>query len=296
MLTFKPINVSPVWIVGCILIAFCTPALVYADLKIESREYKLLLISSRFHGSDPGNSVTHYWNQLKTLIEAKPIDRHTAGSLTFSKTRTVKFYDTPGTCRLKANGYVFRERIENGEREVVLKYRSPDRYIAAHQNMKGKGSDADPKFEEDIGKPFISKFSHSTKQSIGAGKKLNNMKDPVDLYAGLEEYNFDLNESIGVVSGLTVTEKLYENAKVDLGNKNGKFTLTLWYTSPSSTKPTIAEISFKYSDSMEDYTKKVVTRAKKVFEAMQSMDEWVAENSMTKTAFVYAYSSPDFCN
>ena len=36
---------------------------------------------------------------------------------------------------LSKNGWVYRERNEGGAREVTLKFRSPDRYISAKEDV-----------------------------------------------------------------------------------------------------------------------------------------------------------------
>lgn len=183
---------------------------------VGSREYKLMLNPALFEGADPSAAVTAYWNELKPLIENAPINRDTSGVFSLDKLRTVKFYDSPNTCTLKSHGYIFRERIENGEREVTLKYRAYDRFIAGHKDLQGEASrDPETKFEEDISAPFTSKYSYSTTQSIGDGKNLNKMDDPIGLYSGLEAYGFDPDEPISLVSDLVVTEKVYKGTSVD---------------------------------------------------------------------------------
>lgn len=205
-------------------------------------------------------------------------------------------YDTAGSCLLYNNSLIFRERVEDGDREVTLKYRSVDRYKAGHQDMEGTESGAETKFEQDLGAPYTSKFSHSTTQPISESKNLNKLDDPIGLYPDhMEQYNFDEDTAIVKVGGLTIYEKVYKGTSVDLGNKDGEFSLTLWYTSSTSTTPAVAEISFKYSDVDEDFSEYVVTRAKKLFELMQTLSAWNNPNSTTKTAFVYNYN-PSFCN
>lgn len=263
---------------------------------VGSREYKLMLNPALFEGADPSAAVTAYWNELKPLIENAPINRDTRGAFSLDKLRTVKFYDSPNTCTLKSHGYIFRERIENGEREVTLKYRAYDRFIAGHKDLQGETSrDPETKFEEDISAPFTSKYSYSTTQSIGDGKNLNKMDDPIGLYSGLEAYGFDPDEPISLVSDLVVTEKVYKGTSVDLGNLDATFALTLWYDSDTSIVPMVAEISFKYKDENESYSENVVTRALQVFEAMQTMTNWASTDSLTKTAFVFNYATPNFC-
>jgi len=263
--------------------------------QIDSREYKLMLDASQFAGSNPTAQIANYWSALGTLID-NDLNRDRLGSFWLDKERTIIMYDTQGSCLLHNNNLIFRERVENGDREVTLKYRSPDRYIAGSQDMDGTESKAQTKFEEDLAMPYVSKFSHSSTQSISESKNINKLKDPIELYPDhMEQYNFDPQTPIVKVSDLTIYEKVYKGTKVDLGNKNAEFALTLWYTSPTSTTPVVAEISFKYEDENEDFAQNVVTRAKKLFELMQSLSSWNNPNSTTKTAFVYNYN-PNFCN
>jgi hypothetical protein len=277
--------------VGVIAALSALPLL--AQPNVESREYKLMLDPSLFTGSNPSTAITNFWDTLENLIETN-MGRSASGSFSLDKSRTVRFYDTPESCVLKNSGFVFRERVENTNREVTLKFRSPDRYISGYQNMSASSSSAETKFEEDISAPFVSKYSYSTTQGISSSKNLNKMDDPVGLYPGLEAYGFDEDEAISLVGNLEISERVYKGTDVDLGNKDGQFSLTLWYRSGFLTTPVVAEISFKYADSSEDYSEHVVTRAKAVFEQMQSMSAWVATEAITKTAYVYAYN-PSYC-
>lgn len=268
--------------------------LLQAQTKVGSREYKLMLDASKFTGANPISAVFNYWNALNSKI-ATDLDRTTSGSFSLAKNRTVMMYDTVGSCLLYNNSLIFRERVENGDREVTLKFRSLDRYIAGHQDMSGTEADAETKFEQDLGAPYTSKFSHSTTQGISSSKNLNKLDDPIRLYPDIEKYNFNDETSIVKVGGLTIYEKVYKGTEVDLGNKDAGFALTLWYTSSTSTTPAVAEISFKYKDVNEDFSENVVTRAKKLFEIMQTLTTWNNPNSTTKTAFIYNYN-PSFCN
>ncbi|PHR81276.1 MAG: hypothetical protein COA59_15990 [Colwellia sp.] len=272
-----------------------------ADVDVGSREYKILLNTSSFTGNSSVRAykVNNYWTVLKNVIENSSIERNTSGSLSLEKDRTVIFYDVEGSCDLFNADYIFRERIDNRNREVTLKYRSPDRFIATKKDMDGTKAGWKSKFEEDLAAPFISKYSFSTKQDIGNGKNLNKMDDAVGLYPGLEDENFDETLDIDKVGNLTINEYVYKNASVDLGALDSEFSLTLWYNeSVSTTQPIVAEISFKYEETNEAFTNNVVTRAKNLFAAMQqdtALVIWNAQNSLTKTATVYQYDS-SFCD
>ena len=203
-------RITKILLVCVLSLVLFTTSLANAGTVVTSREYKLILVPSNFNGSNPDDAVNDYWSELQLLVEGEPINIEMKGSLTLAKNRTVKFYDTPGTCQLKKKDLVFRDRVEYEMREVVV----------------------------------------------------------------------------------------YEGGEVDLGNKDGEFSLTLWYDSPSSTEPKIAEISFKYKDKTneEDYSETVASGAKKVFTAMQGMSNWVSDKSQTKTSYVYQYGTTPFCN
>ncbi|GAA6134198.1 hypothetical protein NBRC116188_09870 [Oceaniserpentilla sp. 4NH20-0058] len=272
-----------------------------ADVDVGSREYKILLDPSAFTGNATtrATKVNDYWNDLKNVIENDSIERNTSGNLSLEKTRTVAFFDVQGSCDLYNNNYTFRERVENTDREVTLKFRSADRFIASKKDMDGTESGWESKFEEDLATPFVSKYSYSTKQEIGSSKNLNKLDDPIGLYLGLEDENLDDTLDIEKVSGLTVNEYVYRNASVDLGALDAEFSLTLWYNETvTTTLPIVAEISYKYEDTNEGFSNNVVTRAKELFTAMQthsSFNNWNAQNSLTKTATIYQYNS-NFCN
>ncbi len=211
----------------------------------------------------------------------------------------MQYFDTPDTCVLDANNFSFRERTEDGDREVDLKYRSVDRYISSHQNMEGQSSrNPESKFEEDISPLpiFHIKYSLSTKQEIGKGKNLNKMDDPIGLYPGLESYDFNPNDPIDNVGNIIIHEFVYgTDAEVDLGSVDAELNLTLWYLEGGSvTMPVIAEISISYKDENEGFTEKVARRALQLFNVMQSLEEWNDPTSPTKTAFVYGYD-PTWC-
>jgi len=274
-----------------LLVLFSTNS--FAIPPVGSREYKLLLEPSLFNGPNPELAVAGFWMDLDQLIQTS-IARTTTGSFLLDKTRTIKFYDTTPTCLLSNNNLVFREREENSVREVTLKYRSFDSYVSGYQDMSGTESDAVTKFEEDISAHYSIKYSHSTTQGISATKNLNKLDDPVRLYPGLLSYSFDDTQPISLVGGLSVLELVYKGTSVDLGSENGDFSLTLWYNSINVSAPVVAEISFKYKDAGGYYSQNVVTRAQKLFQSMQTMNTWLAVNSISKTAFVYNYD-PSFC-
>jgi hypothetical protein len=251
------------------------------------------------------------------------------GNFYLEKERMVRFWDTsaPRPCLLKRHGYIFRERVQiekegRKDREVTLKFRSADRYLSATKEMLAKHDKAKTKFEEDISqiivqaidefgrlhrysdrKPsFKSVYSHSTTQPFGENKPLNNVKDMLDLSPGLsgglkeDAAKFSKDDTIALVSDLEVYEKVYKGPIMDLGKLDATFSLTLWYKNNDqpATHPFIAEISFKYElqDGENTFPRKVVKRAKDLFENMQTLQA-IDPTSSTKTEAVYDHAN--FC-
>ena len=95
----------------------------------------------------------------------EPLDIPTEGAFDEVKARRrIRFLDSVDH-RLNSQRYVLRERvdIESEEREVTLKFRHPDRYVASDRDMGAAGrGNAETKFEEDVKPPFVSVFSYST--------------------------------------------------------------------------------------------------------------------------------------
>lgn len=265
--------------------------------EVEGREYKLMLDPNQFIGSGTTlqTKINTYWNDVKTAIQSAPLSRTASGSLTFDQQRSVLFYDVPTTCELNNIGYILRERVNSsGSRELTLKYRSIDRYISGAKNVSGNQSGVETKFEDDITAPYKAVFSNSSKQNISVSKNINYTQDIVDLYPGFSSEGLWNQLPLAKVGNLTVAEKTYKGGLVDLGSKNGEFTLTLWYTSAASITPSLVEVSFWYGDSDEQYTGKVAGNAKLLLEKMQAMTTWPQPNGLTKTAWIYAYQ-PGFC-
>jgi hypothetical protein len=107
-----------------------------AKPKIISREYKLLLRATPFEGDDVQltRSAKAFWQDFGQAIGTIALE--TDGRLAVEERRMIRFHDTADH-RLRRNDYVFRERIDEatGQREVTLKFRHPDRYLAASRDL-----------------------------------------------------------------------------------------------------------------------------------------------------------------
>lgn len=263
--------------------------------KITSREYKIMLRASRFQGTEQRaiQVASQFWQDFSAAVQKRVIDAD--GDLTtVDKRRTIRFYDT-FTNALRQNDYVLRERgnLDKEEREVTLKFRHPDRYIAQDRNMdaadKGAG---ESKFEEDIKPPFIKLYSFSTKQPV-KGSTLRSLKDAIKLFPGLNEELEDCQGSdpLQVVGNFTAYELVLSGASFQIRREpreEAECALVLWYDQGTQDKtPVVAEFSYKYGDAEERYSSKAARRAYGVFETLQGMEDWLDTDSQTKTAYVY---------
>ncbi len=272
---------------------------VAANPDVTAREYKLLLNPALFTYTTESSQVNSYFSAFTNAVEAK-IARDVSGSLSLDKVRTVKFYDTAGSCLLNNSGYIFRDRIEGGQSEVTLKFRSADPYIADFEDLSASSNQADTKLEADIGakadNAFVIVYGHST--TSPNTRTINNFEDINVHFPGFyTNYGIADSTALALVGNLAIHERVYDGGMIDLGSIDAEVSLTLWYSSAPtpSQKPVVVEVSFKYEDSAADYTKAVVNRAKQSFDAMQTLSSWNSTSSVTKTQFVYSYN-PVFCN
>lgn len=133
------------------------------DFGIDSRVYKLLLDESKLK-PDPLAAINALWNNyLKSAVDesvglrANGTHRY-SGKFTLSEERAIRYWDTGDSnkCALEKHGYSVRERVKvkdgeetDKEREVTLKFRSPDLYLTAKTEIKSK-KNPKSKLEEDI--------------------------------------------------------------------------------------------------------------------------------------------------
>lgn len=279
-------------VVGVVLgWSLAVSGLAQADVPT-SREYKVLLSPSLF-ADQPKNASNAYLTDLKAALASAGFDRTVTGTFAKNDERTVRFYDSPGSCELRAQSYSFRERVDS-KRESTLKFRSTSQSAAAGVTIKGSESGASSKFEVDKTASAVA-YSRSTKQDFSTGKNLNKMKDVKDLYPTATGLSVTSDAPMAIVSGLTIYEKTYDGAISDIGQQSAEFSVSLWYLNASATTPAVAEASFKVEEKDGDFTTKVTQRSELIFTTMTQMSSWVAPTAVPKTNWVYQYN-PSFCN
>ena len=293
--------------------------------RLDSREYKLMLEPAEFAGDQAAKIVDRFWDEALKPIIARRLDARDNGEprsrkrFKLDKERVILFRDTEA-CLLDRNSYALRERVvlKNGEedkstREVTLKFRTPDIFLAAATELKGSSDEASTKLEEDISPVIVrarnpannemitlaqprsmrSQFSISTKQRVGRDARFDVLGDAMNAYPTLQDNlrkagNSGLAMNSRLIRGIPIHELVFEGAEVDLGSgTDGEFALTLWYRrdAASSSKPLIAEISFKYDTDEGSVNAAVARRAQRLFEAMQDdLRGWSNPALGTKTS------------
>ncbi|WP_271893697.1 hypothetical protein [Candidatus Phyllobacterium onerii] len=273
-------------------VIYVTCAAQAADV-LASKEYKILLTPSLFD-KQPATVANQFLTDLKAQLKTANFDRSVDGKFTEDETRTVRFYDSPGTCDLNASGYMLRTRGDDAASEITLKFRSSSQSTAAAADVSGSVSRAKTKLEDDIVPPFKETFSHSTTEPLAATKKLNSLDDVTSLFPGIASLNLPTKDILSLVGKLDITERTYTGVDSDLGAKDADFSLTLWYVGTAA-KPAIAELSFKVKSDGGAFNNKVTERSKLLFDTLQGMTQWVSSSSTTKTHWVYQYQ-PGFCS
>jgi hypothetical protein len=255
--------------------------------------------------ADLDDALSNVLDDLRDL--AQSLDLECAGNFdaTDPKERTILFLDTPDFT-LRQNGLLLRQRVKrnSGATEYTLKCRTEDRYVAAGRDLRlGPQLEHDSKFEEDIGVPFISRFSHSMTVSLDEHEKLAGKKYPntlaaaAKLFPGLLTIRRDRlpcppETTLAPVHGLKVLERVFTEATVRFpgGRERSSFTLApmaliLWSKGKKGRILT-AECSFRYTDEKETFSLELASAARQFFEGLQYQD-WTRPEAITKTQYMY---------
>jgi hypothetical protein len=263
---------------------------------VTSREYKVMLLPARFPGTDGQvlPVVEQFWADVGVLLA--PVEVDTQGSFDRVKAhRRIRFFDTSDN-GLNRQRYIFRERVDvdSGEREVTLKYRHPDRYVAQDRDMDSSiDKDTKTKFEEDIKPPFVSVFSYSTTAPIGRDAAFGLVDHVVELFPGCSDHlrGIRSGDPIAIVGEFTARELVLEGGSLLLGKRDAEAecAMVIWHDDDDpATPPVCAEFSFKYGGEDEDYRGSVARDAHDVLSLLHTdLPDWAHSEPKTKTAFVY---------
>jgi hypothetical protein len=190
--------------------------------KVGGREYKLMLKPRRFAGDHEVlmRASDEFWSVARDRIRHLVLDTDgTLDRIRDAHRRLVTFYDTRGRIQ-RSNGYLLRERVgSDGERQLSLKFRHPDRYIAQDRSPRSLDSlNGDIKFEEDIKPPLATLYSFSSGHVQPAGAKLDTRAIVTRLFPGLgdELSGVEEDDQIAQVAGFTAREIVVSGSDFEL--------------------------------------------------------------------------------
>jgi hypothetical protein len=262
---------------------------------VQSREYKVMLRPEGFGGTEQAmlKAAGAFWRDFRTQTAEVVIEAQ--GELDRVKTqRLITFFDTPKQL-LNGSSYIFRERVdlESGKRQVTLKFRHADRFLAQDRTMDPSvAQDARTKFEEDIKAPFLSLYSFST--SLALDKASRDLAQLAHLFPDIAERveGFRESEPLAAVNGFTARELVVEGGslRIDKHPKvEAECALIVWYDHAGrKDMPVAVEFSYRYADDAEAYGGTTARRAFQIFNVLQTqLAKWVAPDARTKTAFVF---------
>lgn len=265
------------------------------NLKVTSREYKLILNEDRFQEIDRGEIA--FWHLVEFLINksgGEIIERQEE-----IKTRMTWYIDTPDFT-LKRKGWIVRLRNQKKKYKLTLKVRNSDRYVSASKNLKAvrpNGDDTERKFEEDILPPFTSKFSHSASMKLEDEPKLTRLRHLIEFFPGLGDLRLDNKTLLQIVNGFKAHETTRWSGQARVGNGHTiKACLSYWHPSKDRQGiPLIVEFSYDYdlsenardryvvgSHDLERFDVGTADTAATIFRSLQKQNGWVRFHATTK--------------
>ena len=173
-----------------------------ANLPITSREFKLMLKVDPFR--DRASGAAAFWKLVEFVVEKKEGGRIVKRQQDEER-RVTSYLDTPGA-RLRHHGLILRLREETPTKfNINLKYRSPDRYLAATQEVSSPQA-GENKFEEDILPPHSSKFSKSTRVKFQSSPEIRSMADVAALFPGVSALGIPEETPVETLNGFKAQE------------------------------------------------------------------------------------------
>jgi len=270
---------------------------------VTSREYKLMLNVDRFvdrkEGCDAVLALTEHL--LSGVQNIASVERQNDSE----KVRKTSYLDTADMALCQRSLAVRRREESEGKTQLNLKFRSPDRYLSAAnevlQTLPAAELKPNSKFEEDVIPPFASRFSRSLTINTDRAVNITTIRDATGYFPGLATLDLDTTP-LHTVNGFEATEverrlctfRFADGPKV-------KASLSFWYMTHQATGwPLVAEFSFDYDaeelknrkgkPELETFHGQTVEDTNRLFLALQRQAGWVNSNMTTKTAYALAAS------
>ena len=271
-------------------------------MQITSREYKVIVDVSLF--VDLPSALDLVFDDIGDAAHFKGCDIKGKFDNKHAAERSIVFIDTPNQT-FRESGLLLRQRVKlkNGKTEYTLKCRNEDLYVAAGTNVKPRqGLKATSKFEEDIGVPFVSRFSHSTTVSVSheshSGKRFPETLStagkmfPVLSQLRRDDLRCQPETPLVSVNNLRVFERVFTGPIIRFGDASDRrkstpaeIAMIVW--SKIKTKGVLtAEFSFRYKNEDGGISLQVATAARAFFERLQELN-WTRPGALTKTQFMY---------
>jgi hypothetical protein len=261
---------------------------------ITSKEYKAMMKPANFTGSTA--TVNTKLASLKTALAsyATSQGRTSSGSFTLKSgmPRQVKFYDTLW-CDIYNKGYAFRMRRDSGKTnwEGTLKFRNPSEAVTDTRRTKMNHcgtTDLGGKFQGDLSLGGSTVFAYSHDCEIADSKNINILDDVDDTWdeinqVWVNEFLWNLNNDIYKVNGMTISERVYSGFKVNFPGTVADFSVTIWYSSSTSTTPLLAELSFTTDADMDVD----VNAFWGTFGTTAQLTSWLDASALFKTNWLY---------
>lgn len=272
-----------------------------SPLKIESREYKLLIKHETFNEGEGAAAIV--WDQIVEVANTMPSVR-TKGKFDEQETRTILFLDTSDHT-LRKNGLLLRQRVGDDGVEYTLKCRSEDRYFVVGTSMTpAKNLRQERKLEEDIAPPFRCRLSQSTTITLTGpeDRKLpTTLRKAAAMFPVLGELSVNgmlcaPGTELSVVSSIIVKEIVFKGGKLVFETANAALTdasvaLILW-TRGLRDRPAIAELSFRIKESEEGFSRELAAAARTLYTLLLRLD-CARRDGMTKTEYIYRDTTAD---
>ena len=259
-------------------------------LRITRREYKVMLEHRLFINR---KSAARELNQELHAIAKRLKGVECDGQFSKTRKRDITFLDTRDLT-IQLNGLLLRQRVNLNKAgtQYTLKCRSADRYLAAGADLRaGKRFEDDVKFEEDIGAPFVCRFSHSN-TILGPDRTPRTLADAAKLFPALGKLERDGEACSGHLALRPVSlQRVYERVltgpvlRFSKTKTKAEVALIIWSEGQRG-RPLVAEFSFRYEGEKEKFPRPVAQRALEFFRELQRLDVCLPQGR-TKTQWMY---------
>jgi hypothetical protein len=302
-----------------------------SNRRIESREYKLILMPKEF--IDRENGIETALSAIRSAIGAENFKTSDLERENKVEVRRTWYLDIE-TFLLNEKKFLLRIRKSEGEEnnndikkyQVTMKCRNPDRYLAASHDLSSPLENIKLKFEEDIVRPFNSKFSISASYKKDHEPELENVNQLKSIFPDFKVLDsIDGRSPLLKVNDFEAYEVSHRIGKIRFGKKDrgddqdkekeeensSDLVLNFWYSSEEDEKdggiaPLIVEFTFSYEsknknkaqgnkdskkddDELEEFSLSTVRNAERLFTKMQNDPIVDKESEDTKTNFAYAF-------